>query len=228
MLPEMNAQPCNSLKRVAFGPWILSPGVTALHGNVLGVPASPDELPPGLTDNPFVSTYAVYAIVALVAIFLFLLLLLVFRRARFGRAGESGIGMTLDDVGTLQQKGLLTPEEMKRVREALSRQVVKQYSVQQGPKSGANALLHDPEVRRLEVLADAKAREKERMLAARQEPPVPQFTLKTEASDALIPEPNGDVELPPDVLTMVQLGLITADELERIKERIRAKHSGQS
>lgn len=43
---------------------------------------------------------------------------------------------------------------------------------------------------------------------------------------SVTPVPGEDVPLPPDVLKMAELGLITPDELERIKARIREKRQG--
>jgi hypothetical protein len=172
----------------------------------------------------------------------------------------------------MKKQGLLTEEEMLKIREAMGRQVERQRAapaIKAPPQLGGElALMADPEVQQLEQIAELKARERAAHPASQFEaprgapPPItPAPPLVSPASPSPSYEPNyGDpiptdfgtpvasppplqpsaaldasawtrpastpaeeVALPADVLKMVELGLITPEEVERIKERIRAK-----
>lgn len=154
--------------------------------------------------------------IGLIALFGFIVVLVFVRKVRGGHRDDSTFPMTIEDVNALKTRGLLTPEESARVRQAVARQVTRQMSRQTTP--GAASLLTDPEVQRLEELARQKALERE---AAGIPTRPPGIDLPIAGDDPTAsPE---DVQLPEDVLNMVRLGLITPEELERIKERARNK-----
>ncbi len=156
------------------------------------------------------------AAIGLIALFVFIFMLIVARKARRGNRDDGTFPMTIEDVNALRSQGLLTPEESARVRQAVARQVTRQMSRQNAPSTAS--LLADPEVQRLEELARQKAQLRE--VAGIQTGPAG-IDLPTAApSSAGTPD---EVQLPEDVLNMVQLGLITPEELERIKERARDK-----
>ena len=185
-----------------------------------------DEFP----TNPLASRYFLYFLGAFLAIFLLLIITVIMRKVRGVRRAEMVFGMTIDDVGSLKQKGLLTEEESKAVRQALARQFARQQQVQM---SGAKPtdLLADPEILRLQQLAEER---RKNAATARVAPPMetvtqretPEPILEAAAAETTLP-PEDDVELPPDILTMAEMGLITAEELENIKERTRARKRPQ-
>jgi hypothetical protein len=181
-----------------------------------------------LSDNPFTNLTQnwefIAAAAAVVILFVIMVLFFLFGRTRRANRLDNVLGMTIDDVGALQQKGLLTPEETAKVRQALARQFTRALA-DKGQHPGEAALLGDPEVQRLEEIARRKAAARAAGLSTepdsvgdRAGPPGPAPTQQAVPSIG-----DDDVPLPPDVLSMVQLGLITPEELERIKERIRAK-----
>jgi hypothetical protein len=203
--------------------------------------------------NEFGERYFLTAVGGLV-LFLLIILFLFLRRRFTGDKTENMVSMTISDVGTLQKKGLLTDEESKAVRAALARQFTKQLESSNRQKAGLNSLLLDPEIRRLEAIAQEKAAKRElppdvganetetSVEAVNQNASGPDIMIggtgpdfEHEAADSSATPPGieildsndqvtpDDIQLPADVLSMAKLGLITADELERIKERARAK-----
>ncbi len=274
-------------------------------GVLMAVPAAAQlDADLALNPNNVDKDFMTYAVSGLGLFLLFIIFVLVKRKLGGGSEKfEPVIGMTISDVGTLKQKGLLTEEESRAVRAAMARQLTKQLETKSKPArgGGAEALLADPEIRRLEALAQERAAAKaasgmrmeevlqdEPMPAADRTPPerkrpaarrplqsTPPFTPAVDVLDELVPqsakrderpEPEevteavshsvtdplavsepatqaaaavpaapvpgadasaddneDDVQLPADVLTMAQLGLITPEELENIKIRARAK-----
>lgn len=126
------------------------------------------------------------------------------------------------DVGKLQKEGLLTPEETAKVRQSLARQIERETQKAHSATltgSGDAALLMDPEVRKLEALAESRAREVKVFPKPNySEAPKPKVTI-----DEIKPSVYNDVPLPAEVLKMAELGLISPEELENIKQRTRAK-----
>ena len=176
----------------------------------------------------FVNWQSIALVALLIVLIVVVLIGMLLVRARRGNSLDNVLGMTIDDVGRMQNKGLLTPEETAKVRQAMARQMSRQLAAK--PAAGGDPLA-DPEVRRLEELA--RLRREAQMSAAEGGIPV----SRPETQGGLLDQIPGaqpdatagaddDVALPPDVLGMAQLGLITPEELERIRQRIREKRSG--
>lgn len=179
------------------------------------------------SSNPLSSNYVLLFLGAFVAVFLLLILVIILRKVRGVRRADMVFGMTIDDVGNLKQKGLLTEEESKAVKQALARQFARQHQIQTAGQKPAD-LLADPEIIRLQQQAEERRRATVDQLAAaanRQQTDAPPPAPQTQASPApaSAEDEEGDVQLPPDVLTMAELGLITAEELESIKRRTRER-----
>ena len=168
----------------------------------------------------FASPSFIWSVVAILGLFVFISFTIIFQKVRRPKRSDDVLGMSLTDVDALNKKGLLTPEEAARVRKAVAKQVTTKMAERPSPYTPAT-LIADPDVQRLESLAKAKAAAQAQ--AAQPvapgefdtEPQAPQEATRAMAED--------DVELPPDVLGMVQLGLITPEELARIRERARQK-----
>jgi hypothetical protein len=171
----------------------------------------------------FASPSFIWSVVAILGLFVFIIFAVIFQKARRPKSTDNILSMTLGDVDSLNKKGLLTPEEAARVRRAVAKQVTSQLQERPSPYTPAT-LLADPEVQRLEALAQARAAEAA-LREAEQAHPTDILTAALQSSEPppQAQQPDGDVELPPDVMSMVQLGLITPGELERIKERARTK-----
>ena len=178
--------------------------------------------------NEFFANWQSIALVALLIVLIVVVLIgMLLVRARRGNTLDNVLGMTIDDVGRMQNKGLLTPEETAKVRQAMARQMTRQFAA----KPAGSDLLADPEVQRLEELA--RLRREAQMSAteggATTSHPEPAGGLLDQIPGARpdpAAAPDDDIALPPDVLGMAQLGLITPEELERIKQRIREKRTG--
>ena len=171
----------------------------------------------------------IYPVAVAAILVVFIIVVSLMRKLQRRSSGSGEVGMSLDDVSTLKERGLLTEEESRRVRAALSRQVARQVLTSK-TSGGVGSLLADPEVRRLEALAAEKAARKQSDEPDDEPSPGPAPAAPLPVSGAArdiasggLPEPA----LPPDVLTMVEMGLITAEELEIIKSRAREKQAGK-
>ncbi|MBX7246587.1 MAG: hypothetical protein K1X53_13910 [Candidatus Sumerlaeaceae bacterium] len=160
--------------------------------------------------------YVTYAIIAVSALVLFWIAMILLAKIRRNRDSTT-IPMTVGDINSLKTKGLLTEEETKAVKAAVSRQVAKQYESQHAPKGKPlkpEMLLADPDVQRLEMLAQEKQAGK---------PGTPSPTR----DQATQPSPLDTLDdLPPEVAKLAASGLITPEELERIRQRMRDQQSG--
>lgn len=211
-------------------------------------------------------------IVSLLALLLLLIFAFLLRRVA-GRSNlDSSIGMGIGDLKSIEKKGLLTQEEVQRVRQAMARQMTKKLENSKKSAGGLAALMADPEIIRLQEMAEAKRagfsdassqtaavasvepapapdpRENHSLTdempaipgieddnqavhqALPTETPVPSASPDAPADSvawhyeaAKVQPVEEDVQLPPDVLGMAKLGLITEEELENMKARIREK-----
>ena len=173
-------------------------------------------------DETFTQFFGDWSTLALVALVIVLLVVVVIgtivTRSKRSNQLDNVLGMSIEDISDMRNKGLLTPEETAKVRAAMARQMARSFS----QKPSFNNLTSDPEILRLEELARQKREAREaggKPLFDEQE------SAPTHLSDTTQPPPANDVQLPPDVVSMADLGLITPEELERIKDRIRAKKS---
>lgn len=196
-----------------------------------------------------------YGAMAMAAIFGLIVAVLIVRKLGSGRHSDPMAGLTYLDVAGMTKSGLLTEEEAARVRAAMKKQVAQQQAAAMRPTlKGELGLLSDPEVQRLEALAEARQKAGQSRKATsrpvqpgQEEPAHPLTTsaapggapssgppagesggterpvFRPRASAAPPPASADDVPLPPDVVKMAELGLITPEELERIRERIRAR-----
>lgn len=166
-------------------------------------------------------------------------------------ADDSGI-----DLMGLKQKNLLTPEEMKMVSAAIARRVAEK-DVQQkrtgAARLSSSTLLHDPEVVRLQELAlakrnatkadvEAKPGAAEQLVAGEQnlgqsesahiaEPLFPGDPIPAEPdSEPTIDtaESLDDVELPPEVQQLADAGILSPEELENVKRRLKKRQSSEA
>jgi hypothetical protein len=162
-------------------------------------------------------TLLVYGGIALVLIILVTILILRFLR-------RTTTGTTYDTIAQLDitAKGVqLTQEEKARIRAAQARLIARTTEEQARRRQLTPAtLLADPEVLRLKEQARI-AREEKRQLSDQGN------LAQLEANHRITAPPSEvePVELPPDVIKMAELGLITAEELDNIRERIRQKKS---
>jgi hypothetical protein len=107
----------------------------------------------------------------------------------------------------------LTPEELRRIRQAQARHLEK-MTQNAGPKPRPDHLIYDPEVLKLADVAAAK-RQEEAMASQ----DIPNQPNRSSAD----PENQNMDPLPSDVLKMAELGLISPEELEAIRKRVLAK-----
>lgn len=163
-----------------------------------------------------------------------------FRRVGMRRKNDLAERTGLD-LMTLRQKNLLTPEEMKMVSQAIARRMAEKESKERRGTGAlsTSTLMHDPEVQRLQELAQAK-RLAEAQAAAGGLPPTSQVQPGTEtpaspsvepvtasASPAPVPEEAenlDDVVLPLDVQQLVEAGLLTPEEVQNVKRRLKARN----
>lgn len=108
------------------------------------------------------------------------------------------------DLSNLEKRGLLTPEEAKKVRDALVRQTMQRANSPRTSLKGDEALLFDEEVRRLEALAQAKRAQKE----------------KGEVPAA---KPSEQEEIPAELQAAVAKGLLSQEEALAIARRAKSK-----
>ncbi|MGB9692616.1 MAG: hypothetical protein ACPL7D_10655 [Candidatus Sumerlaeaceae bacterium] len=165
--------------------------------------------PPGRAQNQpelsdFERTYRMYKTatwIAAGAMILFLVGGFLIKR-RQTKLSEGPLG--LDDLSKLEKRGLLTPEEAKKVRDALVRQAMQRANRPRTPLKGEEALLLDDEVRRLEALAQAKRAQKEQA-----------STAASAVADA--------TEIPPELQVAVEKGLLSHEEAVAIARRAQTK-----
>jgi hypothetical protein len=184
-----------------------------------------------LRELGFDPAYLYYAAGAGVLLVGFYIVLVVVSKNKSSKADRTLSGLASIDISGMKSKGLLTEEELAKVRQAMSRQVTRQLNTASAkPQPGLKAdmlLLTDPDVQRLEALADAKQQVAEKPILSN---PPPQGS-RAPANDPFAPVepvlspggPEPDVILPPDVQSMADMGLISPEEVENIKQRIKAK-----
>jgi hypothetical protein len=185
-----------------------------------------------LKEVGFDPVYLYYMAGAGILLVVFYIVLVVVSRNKSSKADRSLSGLASIDISGMKSKGLLTEEELAKVRQAMSRQVTRQLNTASAkPQPGLKAdllLLADPDVQRLEALADAKQQVAEKP-PMRQNPPSQSSRAPTTDSfapvDPVLPVRglDSDVVLPPDVQSMADMGLISPEEVENIKQRIKAK-----
>lgn len=199
--------------------------------------------------NPFVTAYPKFTIAALALIFLVLIIIYIFQRSGTFRRSDESLSMTMTDLTKMEQKGLLTAEEARRVREVLARRAMERLSQKSSAQSGgADALLADPEVIRLRQIAEAKRAEQKPPAISTRESLVTDRSVNAQTSSSGSasnlssfadhaagntpnaglrgPEDHEDIPLPPDLEALAQQGLLTPEEVERVKERLRHKKQG--
>jgi polyhydroxyalkanoate synthesis regulator phasin len=142
------------------------------------------------------------------ALILFLIGAALVRRAQRRTLNEESLPFNFNDLTELEKRGKLTPEEAKKVRDALIRQATQRAKTTPAGLKGADALLQDEEVRRLEALAMAKR-------------------LSEETTKRAEPEqsPRTAEEIPPELREAVAKGLLSVEEARAIAERSRKKQN---
>lgn len=163
-----------------------------------------------------------------------ILALVIFRKLSKRR----GSNLT-DDTGlnlmALKQKNLLTPEEMRMVSQAIARRMAEKetQNKMQAPLT-TSTLLYDPEVVRLqeEAMAKRQQAEQEASLKTTAEEPGEQAGAVDSlgVSQTTLSEDGGSTEkelpLPPEVQQLADAGILTEEEIENVRQRLRAR--GQS
>ncbi len=152
--------------------------------------------------------YKLATIVVAVGVGLFLVAGILIRWIQRRQAG-SAPSLALGNLSELEKRGLLTREEAVKVRDALIRQATKQPPRSQTRLKGEEALLMDDEVRRLELLAEAKRLEKQARQSA---------TASTQSEEGI----------PPELQQAVEKGLLSREEALAIAARAKAKGPGTS
>jgi len=156
---------------------------------------------------------------------------------RFGQRRKNDLAESSGlDLMNLRKKNLLTPEEMKMVSQAIARRMAEREQKQKSTGTVSTAtLLHDPEVQRLQELARIQKEQTRRELetAAPNAAAAPAPTAPEGLSAADVAAPAGDtpapaddladVELPPEVQQLADAGILTAEEIENVKRRLRAR-----
>lgn len=154
-----------------------------------------------------VNLYEVYrwaTVVVALAVIGFLLVTFFVRRSQ-RRARDRSLPLDFSDISALQARGLLTPEEAKKVREALVRKASQPTPAVPPGLKGDAALLADAEVRRLEALAQAKKLEH-------------QEGNKGPAGAERVAKSTSET-IPPELRPAVEKGLLTEEEALAIARR---------
>lgn len=162
---------------------------------------------------------------------------------RVGKRKRSDIsGATGLNLMELRKRGLLTPEELTKVSGAIARQMAEKDAARQKllVAPPAEALLDDPEVRRLEALALATKHEEfpnsqKPMLndetIANSEVGQPHISTPASAPPELVASTEESLDaivLPPDVQQLADAGILTPEEIINVKRRMKARReSGQ-
>lgn len=168
--------------------------------------------------------YLVYAFALFGALVVFYVGLILFRKLGASSAPDPLSGLLGFNATDMKKRGLLTEDELKRVRAAMAKQVRKS-ALAPPPGAGTGGLnaeallMSDPLVRQLEAAAETKK-------TAESAPGQISVYDGVPAPGQAAPAPADDTALPPDVLKMAELGLIAPDELEAIRARVRAKKAG--
>ncbi len=247
--------PASASKPIPAGAGVLAAAL-ALVG--LPAPSAAQGVETALSNLKQVSQtdYLLYAVLALGALVAFIIVVVVLKKLSFGKTPNPMDGIAYLDVTGMRKTGQLTDEEAARVRSAMQRQVDRQrLSSSRRHPSGELGLLTDPEVQRLEALAQERQNSASAGFSAAPlplpsqgppasfrpkfapgghapplaKPPMPETYDAIDQAPApadsgrIFATPVDDVSLPPDIVKMVELGLITPEELETIKIRIRRK-----
>lgn len=152
--------------------------------------------------------YKLATIVVAVGVGLFLVAGILLRWIQ-RRQQASTPSLDLGNLSELEKRGLLTKEEALKVRDALIRQATKQPPRSSTRLKGEEALLMDDEVRRLELLAEAKRLEKQARQVA---------SNSTQTDDTI----------PAELQHAVEKGLLSREEALAIAARARAKGTQSS
>lgn len=161
-----------------------------------------------------------------------ILALVIFRKfaKRRGRnlADDSGLNLM-----SMKQKNLLTPEEMRMVSQAIARRMAEKDTKKRSETPlTTSTLLYDPEVVRLQEEAMAKRQQEQ------EQAPVGAGTDGT--VERVRPEDfsvvgqvasDGDegmagseeIPLPPEVQQLADAGILTEEEIENVRQRLRAR-----
>lgn len=127
----------------------------------------------------------------------------------------------------LKKKGLLTPEEMQKVGESIRRQMDRDQNTRLRASGSftPDSLLLDPEVRRLQALAEAgkNAENPWAKPESQPDPSQPAIEGQGEADSPDTEENLDDIQLPPEVQQLADAGILSAEEIENVKRRLKAR-----
>lgn len=164
--------------------------------------------------------YILYSIGSVALLIVAILVLLVIKKLKLRRetdAMESAVAF--GDLSGLKSKGLMTDEELKKVRAAMAKQVISKLDsapTGKAPALGAASLLMaDPDVQRLEELARQKGLN----------PDLAEEPGGTEEA-GIAGGSGAEDDIPPQVMDLFKQGLITEEELQKIRERARRQNQG--
>ncbi len=165
-----------------------------------------------------------------------ILALVIFRKFSKRRgsnlADDSGLNLM-----AMKQKNLLTPEEMKMVSQAIARRMAEKETQKRAQNSlTTSTLLYDPEVVRLQEEAMAKRQQDAQETAVKagsdglaeradaDEVSEPETDVLSGGNDGMTEAE--DVALPPEVQQLADAGILTEEEIENVRRRLRTR--GQS
>lgn len=137
----------------------------------------------------------------------------------------SEFGMDFDAVAKMLDKGLLTPEEAKRVKSVLARHFSKLYEKKPAARTAEELLAEEPAVAAARTDGagpKSKAAHAEAAETDSAGPTRPPRALPPTPAPQPRPSPPpddraADVELPPDIMDMYNAGMIDDDELEALR-----------
>ncbi len=146
------------------------------------------------------------------------------------------------DLMKLKSKGLLTPEEMEKVSRSIARRLEEKEAERKKAASRPTpeSLLLDPEVRRLQELAQAKDADDARQarmqapqgpvavdgVAPVSHPAEPDLSgIESGAAVNAAPDDLSNIELPPDVQQLADAGVLTPEEVQNVKRRLKARQA---
>jgi hypothetical protein len=169
------------------------------------------------------------------AIIIVLILAVIIYKRISGRRRDNLYDSTGLDLMRLRNKGLLTPEEMEKVSRSIARRLEEKEAERRkaAARPTPEALLLDPEVRRLQALAEAKEAEDrrsapapvaaERRVQEGQQAGSASIQAEDRQTAAVTPDNEGlaDIELPLEVQQLADAGVLTPEEIDNVKRRLR-------
>jgi len=177
-------------------------------------------------------TFLFWIFGATVALILLFLIARIFKNVASGKVRQvESLGMDFDAVSGMIDKGLLTPEEAKRVKSVLARHFQGLYTKKSAPPPDLTAEIEIAEMQSpariggaRQEQSPAKAQPPATRVPPRAKPEPPRPPVREEAKA----KPPPEIELPLDVLDMHKAGMISDEELDALRRfyAARAQNAG--